>query len=95
MITSNTRLMKTQIVLDSYDSAFFPVSPTKARKSGRINGGSPYFPRVSSEPIAVGRIDARRPVRRDNSGLPASLEDWLVCKEALEICRRGRVGMEG
>ena len=40
----------------------------------------------------AGRISARRPARHDNSGLPASLEDWLVCKEALEICQRGRNG---
>ena len=86
--------MKTQIVLDAYDNTFFPVPPTKARESSRVNGGSPDAPRVSSEPIVAGRISARRPARDDHSGLPASLKDWLVCKEALEICQRGRDRME-
>src|ERR1017187_1445537 len=96
MITSNIRLMKTQIVPGSYDavSVFFPMPPTKARKSGRVDGGGPYFPQVVSEPAAAGRIDARRPARHDTSSLPASLQDWLICKAALEICRSGRVRTE-
>jgi hypothetical protein len=81
--------MKTQIVLGSFDITFFPVSPTKVRKSGRVMGGGPDSPRASSEPVMAGRISARRPARHDKSGLPASLEDWLVCEDALEICRRG------
>src|SRR5208282_2760514 len=81
--------MKTQIVLGSYHTAFYPVPPTKVRKSSRVNGGSPDSPRVSMELIVAGRSSARRLARHDNSGLPASLEDWLVCKEALEICQRG------
>jgi hypothetical protein len=80
--------MKTQIVLGAYDSVFFPVPPAKLAKSGHVDGGSPYFPRVPSAPNAAGRISARTPARRDNSGLPASLKDWLVCKEALEICQK-------
>jgi hypothetical protein len=87
-------MMKTQIVLGSYDNTFFPVPPTKVRKSSHVNGGSLDSPRVSSEPIAAKRISAGGPARHDNSGLPVSLEDWLVCKEALEICQRGRDGTE-
>ena len=90
MITSNVRLMKTQIVLGSYGTVLFPVPPDKARESSRVNGGSPASPRISPEPIVAGRISARRPARDDNSGLPSSLKDWLVCKAALEICQRGR-----
>ncbi len=72
--------MKTQIVLGSYDTVLFPVPPDKARESSRVNGGSPASPRIS----------ARSPAAHDNSGLPSSLKDWLVCKAALEICQRGR-----
>ena len=77
--------MKTQIALGACDSVFFPVPPIKAGESNRVNGGSPYFPRLSSEPIAAGQISVRTPARNGHSGLPASLADWLVCKEALEI----------
>jgi hypothetical protein len=86
--------MKTQIVLGSYDTVFFPVSPARVKKSGRVNGGSPDSPQVSSEPVTAGRIARRRTARHDKSGLPASLEDWLVCEDALEICRRGCDGTE-
>lgn len=87
-ITANFKLMKTQIVPGAYDSVFFPVPPARLAKSRHVDGGSPFFPRVSSEPDAAGRISARTLARRDNSGLPASLKDWLVCKEALEICQK-------
>jgi hypothetical protein len=42
----------------------------------------------------AGRIYARRAARHDDSSLPASLADWLVCKEALDICQRGCDGTE-
>ncbi len=81
--------MKTQIAPGACDSVFFPMPPIKAGKSERANGGSFNAPQVSLEPVVAGRISARRPARNYHSGLPASLGDWLVCKEALEICRRG------
>lgn len=90
MITSNVRLMKTQIVPGSYDTVLFPAPANKARESSHVNGGSPDSPRVSPEPIVANRISARGPAAHDNSGLPSSLKDWLVCKAALEICQRGR-----
>jgi hypothetical protein len=80
--------MKTQIVLGSYNITSFPVPPARANKSGRVNGGSPIFPGVSSGQVAAGGISSRRPVPHDNSSLPASLDDWLVCKGAVEICRK-------
>jgi len=99
MTTSNLRLMKTQIVSGSYDLTLFPVPPGKVGKSAGVNGGSPNVPRVTLEPIVAGRISARTSAHHshnhNHSGLPASLKDWLVCKEALEICRRSRDRMEG
>jgi hypothetical protein len=80
--------MKTQIALDSYNSGFFLVSPVKAVQSHRMNGGSRVSSRVSSEPIAAKRILTGEPARRGNSGLPTSLEDWLVCSKALEITQK-------
>jgi hypothetical protein len=94
MITTNFRLMKTQIDLGSYHTTFFPVPPTRGRKSGRVNGDRPDSPRGSTELIVAGRISARSPARHDHSGLPASLEDWLVGKGALEICLQGWNGTE-
>jgi len=82
--------MKTQMVPGAYDPVFFPKPPAKSGIPGRAHAGSPYFSRPSSEPITPGAISADTPGRHDNSSLPASLEDWLVCKEALDICQRGR-----
>jgi hypothetical protein len=84
--------MKTQIILSSYDTVFFPVPPTNVRKSDHINGGDPNSSRVSSESITAKRISACGLARHLSPGLPASLEDWLVCKEALEIRQKGRDG---
>jgi len=80
--------MKTQIVLGDCDSVFFPVPPTKAGNPDSVNGGSPFFPRISSEPITSRPVSDGTPARRNHSGLPASLADWLVCKEALEISQK-------
>ena len=82
--------MKTQMVPGAYDPVFFPKLPAKSAISGRAHAGSPYFPHVASESSPVGPIPPDAAVRHDNSSLPASLEDWLVCKEALDICQRGR-----
>jgi len=89
--------MKTQIVLSSYDAVFFRVPPNKVGKSGGVNDGSANSQRVSKlqpEPLAAGRISVCRPARHFYTGLPISLEDWLDCKEALEICQRGCDGTE-
>ena len=86
--------MKTQIVPGAYDSVFFPVTPVRTVKSARVNGGGLQAPRFSVEPIVSRRMDARKTARHDDSGLPASLADWLVCKEALDICQRSCDGTE-
>jgi len=86
--------MKTQIVPGSYDSMFFPVTPVRAGKFARANGRGPGSPRLSLEPIVARRIYARTAARHDDSGLPASLADWLVCKEALDIRQRDCEGTE-
>ncbi len=86
--------MKTQMASGSCGAVFFPMSPATAVKPGRFNGGSPDFPRVSLQPVAVKRISGGGPARPNHSGLPASLADWLVCKEALEICRCRQDGTE-
>lgn len=86
--------MKTQIALGSYDSMLFAVPQAKASKSGHVNDSGPFFPRLSSEPAAAGSISASRTARRHHSNLPASLADWLVCKEALDICRKDGNGQD-
>ena len=78
------------MVPGAYDPVFFPKPPAKSGIPGRAHAGSPYFPRLPSEPATLGAISADTPGHHDNSSLPASLEDWLVCKEALDICQRGR-----
>lgn len=82
--------MKTQIVPGAYDSVFFPAPPAKSGVADRAQGVSPFFPRVASDPIATASISANTPAHSDHARLPGSLRDWLVCKEALEIRRRGR-----
>ena len=86
--------MKTQIVLGDCASVFFSVPPTKAGNPDSVNGGSPFFPRISSEPITSRPICDGTPARRNHSGLPASLADWLVCKEAVEISHKNCDGAE-
>lgn len=96
IITSNFEPMKTQIVPGPFDTAVFPVFSAKAGKTG-VNGNSINSAPVSKsqlEPVAAKCNSARRPVRRGNFGLPASLQDWLACNAAVEIRQRGRNGTE-
>jgi hypothetical protein len=80
--------MKTQMVSGVCESMFIPTPPLKPEVPNGANDASPYFPRVSSEPVTAGSMAAHAAARRHHSSLPASLKDWLVCQEALEICRR-------
>jgi len=82
--------MKTQVVSSAYDAVCLLKPLAKSRTTGRMDGNSPYFSRVASVPTPAGPISANAAVHPDNSSLPASLEDWLVCKEALEIRQRSR-----
>ena len=86
----NFKPIKTQIASGAYEPVCFLKPLAKSRTTDRMNGSNPYFSRVSSEPTPAGPISANAAVHPDNSSLPASLEDWLVCKEALEIRQRGR-----
>jgi hypothetical protein len=86
--------MKTQIANRSCDPVLFAAPQAKASKSGHVNGSGPFFPRLSSEPAAAGPISASTTARRYHSNLPASLADWLVCKEALDICRKDGNGQD-
>jgi hypothetical protein len=88
--------MKTQFFSGSIDSVLFSVFPAKAGKSG-ISDASAYCPPVFKsrlQPAGKERVFARKPAHQNNSGLPDSLEDWLACKAAREICRGGCDGTE-
>ena len=80
--------MKTKTVLDACSSVFFPKPPTRSRKP-RVNGRRKSFLSVSS-------ARAVSP-ESGHASLPTSLEDWLVCKEALDICVKAKkvVGLSG
>ena len=87
--------MKTQTIPSLFDNGFFPIFRARTAKSEGGNGfnsnsQSGLKPRL--DPAGEKDVSVRKPVRRDNSGLPASLKDWLACKAALEISRRSHNG---
>jgi hypothetical protein len=97
MITSNFEPMKKmQIIPGLFDTVFFPVFPVRAGKTGVSENSADAAPSFKPQlaPGAAKCISARKLARHDNSDLPVSLEDWLACKAALEICRKGRQGTE-
>ena len=80
--------MKTRNAPGAYDLMFLDTPPATPDFADQAKGASPYYPRISSGPVPPGSMPDYTPATRGHAGLPASLKDWLVCKEALEICRR-------
>jgi hypothetical protein len=89
--------MKTQFFNGLFSPVFFLGFPVKAGKFRSANNNHAKVPPVLKPQCQLTEgnyIPAREPAYQDNSRLPASLEDWLACKAALEIGQSSRKGME-
>jgi hypothetical protein len=78
--------MKTQVAVDFHHASSFLAYPSEAwtNESNRNgNWNSPPAPHLQSRPISV--PSGWFPACYRDSGMPSSLKDWLVSKDALVI----------
>ena len=78
--------MKTQSLSGLLDNVFLPGFRIMTVK----HDGRDKFKSYSAPDVKPRSEPARKPAHRVASRLPASLQDWLNCKAALEISRRDR-----